>query len=181
LPATNTHQKVLILIAAALVRGDAAYRAYYEKMNPGLLQATAPDFKTHDLSGHDVSLTSLRGKVVLLDFWATWCQPCWMAAPVLESLHERYHGQGLVVVGVSTDDPNTATNVPAMTQQAGLKYTICADPAADSKIALAYRVDSLPTQYLIDRHGHIRWSQEGFSTDEQTQLPALVAKLLGEP
>jgi len=166
-----------------MVAAATAFRITYDKLYPGLLQdqSLAPNFKTHTLDGKELTLDSLRGKVVLLDFWATWCEPCRMTTPLLVSLQGQYQSQGLEVVGISTDDQTTSSQVPSVAKQEEINYTISANPSVNAGIALAYRADSLPTQYLIDKHGRIRWGQQGFSTDEQSVLPQVVQKLLAEP
>jgi cytochrome c biogenesis protein CcmG/thiol:disulfide interchange protein DsbE len=184
LPKTiNLRLKITLGFAMVLIVAAEGYRMVYDKLNPGLLEigSLAPDFKTQTLDGKPLTLSPLRGKVVLLDFWATWCGPCRMATPLLISLQSQYHSQGLEVVGISTDDQSSAAQVPDFVKQSGMNYSVSANPLVNSGIALAYRADSLPTQYLIDKHGRIRWSQQGFSTDEQYLLPQVLQKLLAEP
>jgi thiol-disulfide isomerase/thioredoxin len=180
---SNLRLNITLGFAIIIVGAAIAFRVAYDKLYPGLLQeqSVAPDFKTHTLDGKELTLNGLRGKVVLLDFWATWCEPCRMATPLLISLQNQYHSQGLEVVGISTDDQTSTAEVPDVVKQSGINYSISANPSANAGIALAYRADSLPTQYLIDKHGRIRWSQQGFSIDEQSVLPQVVQKLLAEP
>ena len=95
----------------------------------------APDFATKTLQGKPLSLKSLRGKVVLLDFWATWCGPCRMATPTLEALHKQFGSKGLRVVGLSVDDPGTAPQVKPFAKAFGITYTLSAVPLANGHAA----------------------------------------------
>ncbi|MDQ2687312.1 MAG: TlpA family protein disulfide reductase [Armatimonadota bacterium] len=140
----------------------------------------APAFATRTVDGKPLSLKSLRGHVVLLDFWATWCGPCRIATPTLEALHRKYGARGLRVVGLSVDDKSTVAQVKPTMKQLGITYTISAVPAVNGKAAAAYRVDGIPSQYLIDKKGVVRWSQAGFAPGEGKSLGVLIQKLLAE-
>lgn len=140
----------------------------------------APAFATRTLDGKPLSLKSLHGHVVLLDFWATWCGPCRMATPTLEALHRKYSARGLRVVGVSVDDAGTVAQVRPTMKQLGITYTVSAVPAVNGKAARAFRVNGIPSQYLIDRKGVVRWSQAGFAPGEGKPLGVLIRKLLAE-
>jgi thiol-disulfide isomerase/thioredoxin len=140
----------------------------------------APAFQTTTLSGAPLSLRSLRGKVVLVDIWATWCGPCRMATPVLQGLHKAYAPHGLRVVGLSVDDDSTKDQVPQFVKYFGITYTVSASPEKNHRIAYLYRSEGIPSQYLIDKKGIVRWSQSGYSPDEGERLSNLIQKLLAE-
>lgn len=112
----------------------------------------APDFTLLTLSGDTVRLSGLRGKVVLLNFWATWCVPCRTEMPTIEDLYQRHKDQGLEVVGVNLDLLSTA-GVEAFVKEVGVTFRIVLDPSWST--ARAYRVVGLPTTYLIDRAGNV--------------------------
>jgi peroxiredoxin len=125
--------------------------------------ATAPELKTdladgstyqlHDLDGNPVTLASLRGKVVWLNFFASWCPPCQQETPILRSLSETYRDRGLEVVGVSVQE-TTPTDVAAYADRYRLGYTIGFD--GSGHVLREYRVFALPTQFFIDPEGMIR-------------------------
>jgi len=140
----------------------------------------APAFITTTLQGKALSLASLRGKVVLLDYWATWCGPCRMATPTLESLHKKFGSRGLRVVGISVDQPDSVAQVRPFVKAFGVTYLVSASPIANAWAARAYHVDGIPAQYLIDKKGIVRWSQSGFAPDEGPELAARIRKLLAE-
>jgi peroxiredoxin len=114
----------------------------------------APDFTTPALNGGTVRLSSLRGKVVLINFWATWCTACQAEMPAIEQVWDRYRGRGLEVIAVDFREGNK----PAMQRflgQVGAKFTAALDP--DGKIADAYGVTfGLPTSVFVDRDGTVR-------------------------
>jgi cytochrome c biogenesis protein CcmG/thiol:disulfide interchange protein DsbE len=140
----------------------------------------APAFQTKTLAGKPLTLRSLRGHVVLLDYWATWCGPCRMATPTLERLHKEYAARGLRVVGMSVDDPTTVGLVPKYAKMMHVTYMLTADPKANMQAAQRYNATGIPSQYLIDKNGVIRWSQAGYSPDEGVELSAMIKKLLAE-
>lgn len=112
----------------------------------------APDFTLPALSGGTLRLSDLRGKVVLLNFWATWCFACRTEMPAIEALYQRYKDQGLEVLAVNLDVLSTA-GVEAFVKEVGLTFRILLDPAWAA--ARAYRVLGLPTTYLVDRAGNV--------------------------
>lgn len=119
----------------------------------------APDFTLKDTTGKDVSLSSYKGHVVLLDFWATWCGPCQMTMPIFEQIHNEYSNQGLVVVGVNTWDTEKAL-APYLKENA-TKYTfqILVDPSTDPNQSVAtklYDVKGIPTTIIIDKNGVVQ-------------------------
>jgi peroxiredoxin len=122
------------------------------------------------------SLAALRGQVVLLDFWATWCGPCRRVAPQLSALQARFGAQGLRVVGVTTDPIERAATFMEL---AGTKYPSLADPGG--LVSRAYHVSSLPTLFVIDRRGVVRDVFVGFDPARDAALDTLVQSLLAEP
>lgn len=115
----------------------------------------APDFSLADLSGKLVSLSQQRGKPVLVNFWATWCDACKEETPALERLHSRLGNAGLVILGVSMDE-DALKAVPPFARAHGLTFPLL---IADRKAVADYQVRGLPTSYLIDSDGRVvrRW------------------------
>jgi peroxiredoxin len=122
------------------------------------------------------SVGELRGKVVLLDFWATWCGPCRALVPRLSDLQAKYGAQGLEVVGITTDSSETAA---VFAERTGLRYPIASDTHAET--SRAYDISSLPTLFVIDKRGVVRDLAVGFDPDREDQVEALVKRLLAEP
>lgn len=111
----------------------------------------APDFFLRDLKGRSVSLTSLRGKVLVINFWATWCPPCRDEIPYLNILHDQYKNRGVRVLGISTD-PSDA-RVEDFINFNPIDYTVLMD--RDGSVARKYRAYSIPTTFIIDKDGII--------------------------
>jgi peroxiredoxin/YHS domain-containing protein len=127
---------------------------------PPVFPRPAPAFVVHDLDGAEVSLKTFRGKTVLLDFWATWCQPCVDDLPRLTALHERYRDDGVVVLSVSTDEGDDAPRkVRRMVKRRNARHPVYLD-ATESPAWASYLVRVVPTQFLIDAEGRIvaQWS-----------------------
>ena len=110
----------------------------------------APDFTVPRLGAASVNLKELRGRLVFLNFWATWCLPCKEEMPAMERLYQRYKSRGLVVLGISVDRNGPA--VEPFVKRLGLTFPIGLDP--DMAVADRYRVRALPSTFLIDRNGN---------------------------
>jgi peroxiredoxin len=128
---------------------------------------TAPDFSLPDLSGQNTSLKQFQGQVVILDFWATWCFPCRMSIPELVKIQEKYRDKGLVILGISLDNPMRTTNkaLMAFKNKFGINYRIL---RYDINVIRAYFGQSnpaIPTMFLIDRNGKIKSKIVGFRPD----------------
>jgi peroxiredoxin len=106
-----------------------------------------------DLDGNPVQLADLRGKVVWLNFWASWCPPCQSETPILRDLADRYRDRGLVVVGISVQE-SSVDNVRAYAQKYQLGYTIAAD--VTGAVYAAYRLNGIPSTFFIGPEGAIR-------------------------
>lgn len=136
---------------------------------------TAPGLSLSDLSGNTISLEEARGKVVLLDFWATWCPPCRMSIPELIKLQEKFGEKGLVILGVSMDDPRKITDkdLRAFKKQLQINYTILRANRQVLKDYFGNEAISIPTMFIIDREGKIRDKLVGFR-------PGTLEKSVGE-
>jgi thiol-disulfide isomerase/thioredoxin len=121
------------------------------------------------------SIGALRGHVVLLDFWATWCAPCRVVVPKLGALQARYGAQGLSVLGVSTED---AQEVALFTQRMGVSYAVAIDKHAET--TRSYGVMSLPTLVVIDKRGVVRDVAVGYDSSEDARLESSIRSLLAE-
>jgi peroxiredoxin len=154
-----------------------------EGLHPGdlapELAVGLPDGTTYqltDLDGNPIRLADLRGKVVWLNFWASWCPPCQHETPILRELSERYKEQGLEVIGVSVQE-TTPDDIAAYAERYDLRYTIGFD--AFGHIFHAYKVYALPTQFFIDVNGVIRQVANG-PVDEDAAA-ALIESMLPSP
>jgi len=137
----------------------------------------APDFALKDANGATVKLSDYKGKVVLLDFWATWCGPCKIEIPWFIDFEQTYKDRGFAVIGVSMDDDGWEVVKPYI-QQRKINYRIL---VGNEEVGARYGgVDSLPTTFLIDRTGRIATIHVGLETSKQG-FQNEIAKLLETP
>ena len=113
----------------------------------------APNFQLRDLTGNVVSLSQLRGKVVLLNFWATWCGPCRVEMPAMEQLYRTFPRREFEILAVSTDPQGAAVTRPFQ-QEMGFTFPILHD--SEYRVGLTYGARTLPMTFMVDRQGVIR-------------------------
>jgi len=123
-----------------------------------------PQFQEKELQGRDISSADLRGKVVLIDFWATWCQPCKKEMPGYQKLLDRYGARGLVVVGFKFDIMPDAEDPFQFAKKIGVRYPLVV--ASDEIKQKFGGIDGLPTTMLYDREGILRKNVIGFEYTE---------------
>lgn len=136
--------------------GGKAFGDMLPKLKAVALGATAPEFAEADTAGKVVSLSSFRGKYVLIDFWASWCGPCRAENPNVVKAYNQYKGKNFTIVGVSLDRPNARENWLKAIHKDGLAWTQLSDLKFwDSKAAGMYGVRAIPQNFLIDPNGKI--------------------------
>jgi peroxiredoxin/Cu/Ag efflux protein CusF len=145
---------------------------------PNLTSFPAPDFTLPTLSGAPIRLSNLRGKVVLLNFWVTWCGPCRAEMSTLDALYQRYKDRGLEVLAVNLDTAPIA-NIQAFVGKAGVSLRVVLD--SSSSTARTYRVFALPTTYLIDRAGNVVVREAGGRDWLDSASQRAVGSLLQQP
>ena len=136
----------------------------------------APRYAATTLAGDSVSTRTLAGKVVLLNVWATWCAPCRAEIPYLQSLYEEHRADGLEIVGVSVDARGQDEAIRDFAQEFRMTYPIWRDP--DERVQSLYMALGVPSSYLIDRTGVLRWRRLGTIRGSDTTFTrALTAAL----
>ena len=135
----------------------------------GLVGAAAPEFSLKDLSGLQVRLADLRGKTVLLDFWATWCPPCRRALPHIQKVHDDYGPLGLEVLGINSEPPDKPRSYLA---RHGYTFTTLSDPGG--RVTGSYGVTGIPTTVIIDESGTVSSYSVGYKTE--SELRGLLAR-----
>jgi thiol-disulfide isomerase/thioredoxin len=131
-----------------------------EVVAPGEIGSRLPDFSVKDLQGREISSPNLRGKVVLIDFWATWCQPCKKEMPGYQKLLDRYGSRGFAVVGFKFDTMMDMEDPVLFAKKIGARYPLAV--AADDLKQKFGGVEGLPTTLLYDRQGILRKKVVGF-------------------
>lgn len=134
----------------------------------------APEFTLHDLEGITHSLVQQKGKVVVLDFWATWCGPCRMSIPFIQKLHEQYKDKGVVVWGINAE--RNEETVKKFVAEQKLTYPILRD--VKGEVFRKYSVSGIPRILLIDQEGKVVVDYTGFSKDAEKEMEETIKKLL---
>ena len=136
-----------------------------------------PAYATVSLDGDSVSLAAQRGKVVLLNVWATWCHPCRTEIPELRAIHAKYQAQGLELIGVSVDTDGTDDAIRTFMRDFKMTFPIWRDP--DERVSTQFLVVGVPATFLIDREGVLRWRKTGPIAPGDTALIAAIQRALG--
>jgi len=155
----NTRGPARIVVIALLLAGMPA--------NGVERGESMPSFQLPALvEGYDFSSETLRGKLVYLDFWASWCPPCLHSLPALNRIHADYEGQDLVVVAINLDeDPGEARR---FLHKLGIDYLVLSDP--QGMVAGQFDLPAMPTSYLIDRKGVVVWRHIGYKKKDEARI-----------
>ncbi|MEM7611422.1 MAG: TlpA disulfide reductase family protein [Pseudomonadota bacterium] len=142
----------------------------------GLSGKVAPDFALKNSAGENVRLTDLRGDVVMINFWATWCGPCREEMPLLDELHSRYNRVGFSLLGVNIDDdPKRAEK---MITDLGVTFPVVFDDTKE--VSETYDVSAMPVTILLDREGVVRYVHYGYKPGYEDKYLEQIRELLRE-
>lgn len=160
------NSSLLAWLLVGLAAADGAFFVSMSKAEPPAFKKTpmadhglvkvgdeAPNFQLRDLAGNLVTLSQLRGKVVLLNFWATWCGPCRVEMPAMEQLYRTFPRREFEILAVSTD-PQGAVVTRPFQQEMGFTFPILHD--SEFRVGLTYGARTLPMTFMVDRQGVIR-------------------------
>jgi len=140
-----------------------------------LVGAPAPAFALDSVNGKGkVDLAKLKGKIVLVDFWATWCEPCKKSFPKLQELNVKYKASGLVIVGISQDDENQG--LPEFGKTYGADFPLAWDK--DKGVAQKYKPPSMPSSFLVDKQGVVRFAHLGYHDGDEEKVEKEIKSLM---
>jgi cytochrome c biogenesis protein CcmG/thiol:disulfide interchange protein DsbE len=169
--------KIASTLVVSLVLASAVLAIGCSRRTVAKNRKAAPEFSLKDANGRTVHLSDYKGKVVLLDFWATWCGPCKVEIPWFMEFENRFKDQGFAVLGVSMDEDGWGAISPYVRERK-MNYRVL---LGDDKVSTSYGgLDALPTTLLIDREGNIASVHEGVSMGKEEFKNAIV-QLLGSP
>ena len=164
------------LLTLCLYVGCIFLLLYCSKEGKPPSPALAPDFTLKTLDGQELTLSKLKGKVVLLDFWATWCAPCREAIPHLINLQKTHQEKGVEVIGMSVDKGDVET-VRRFVKSMDIPYPIIITP---EEVSRNFGVTALPTTIIIDKEGKIRQKLLGFTSEISKQITSTIVELTQE-
>jgi peroxiredoxin len=168
-----------IVLAAVLLGFAAASPALAESPVPAAPTGVAIDFSLRNLEGQQVTLSQYKGKVVLVNFWATWCIPCQVEMPGLQALSQELGPQGLVVLGIATDDPRQEALIKPIVKAKGVTYPILRDP--DTRVVSKFNPGkNLPFSAIVGKDGKIASVYAGLKPGDAEAMKAEILALLAK-
>lgn len=138
--------------------------------------APAPDFTLKSATGENIRLSEQRGKVVMLNFWASWCGPCRQEMPLLDGIYKKHAKMGFVLLGINVEEDNT--DAKKMLQALAVSFPILFD--TDNKLSVLYNLEAMPTSIMIDKKGKIRYVDRGYSAGDENKYREQIVELLRE-
>ena len=164
-----------VLLRAARCAGAIALAFGASAAVPAIApSAAAPDFTLHTMNGPNMRLQEQRGRVVMVNFWATWCGPCRQEMPQLNRLYEKYHAAGFVLLGVNVDDDQR--KAAEVAGKLGVTFPVLLD--TDKAVSKLYELSTMPSTVIIDRDGKVRYVHRGYLTGYEDNYEKQIRELL---
>ena len=138
--------------------------------------AAAPDFTLPTRDGGSLSLDQLKGQVVMINFWATWCGPCRQEMPLLQQIQSKYEPLGFTLVGINVEPDSDAAKT--WLAQVPVSFPILFDP--QNKVAESYGVQGMPSSVFIDRSGNVRFVHRGYQPGDEAKYADMIRSLVKE-
>ncbi len=136
----------------------------------------APDFTLKSQSGKNIRLSDLRGEIILLNFWASWCGPCRQEMPILDAIHKKYSPLGFQVLGVNVD--LTSDKAADYLSSTPVNFPVLYDPK--NEVSKLYNVSAMPSTAIIDRDGYVRYVHEGYKSGDEDTYHEKIKALMRE-
>lgn len=140
------------------------------------LSGPAPDFTLKDLDGKTVKLSDYKGKVVMINFWASWCGPCRQEMPLLETMAKDLEKAGFVLLGVNLDEE--VDDAKEFLESTPVTFTVLLNP--DQSVAELYKNEAMPSSYFVDRDGNLAYLHKGYRKGEEEDYRKVIKKLLAK-
>jgi len=173
---THPRHRILGLLLAGTAAAGMAGIGVAAAVAPLATGAPAPAFQLDSSDGKAVDLGSLRGKVVMINFWASWCGPCREEMPILEKLHAKYKPMGFTMIGVNVE-PDSAEAAKWL-KATPVTFPILFD--TKSEVSKLYAVQSMPSTVIIDRKGNLRWLHRGYKAGDENEYLNQIRALVRE-
>jgi peroxiredoxin len=168
-------KQVLVVLCLCAIVFSAASCKKTERSRV-LEEGKAPDFTLSDMSGKKVTLSGLRGKVVLVEFWATWCPPCKEAVPEINKVYEKYKDKDVQVLAIAVDQgSDVASKVHSFVTEHRVNYPVLID---DKRVNVLYGVGNVPVAFIIDREGKVAKKHIGFMEELSETISRDIEALL---
>lgn len=142
----------------------------------GSADGQAAEFSLPSRTGEAVSLSSLKGQVVLINFWATWCGPCRKEMPLLEQIQKKYASLGFTMLGVNVEEDTTM--MQAFLKDVPVTFPILLDPA--NGVSKLYNVAAMPSTVIVDRKGNVRYLHQGYKPGDESKYQDMIRQLIRE-
>ncbi len=156
----------LALMSAPAGNGSAA----------GVVASPAAEFSLKSRSGEAVSLGDLKGQVVLINFWATWCGPCRKEMPLMEQIQKKYAPLGFTMLGINVEEDTRLMD--AFLKDVSVSFPILLDPA--NGVSKLYNVSAMPSTVIVDRKGNVRFIHQGFQPGDESKYQDMIRQLIRE-
>ncbi|MFL0798381.1 MAG: TlpA family protein disulfide reductase [Cellvibrionaceae bacterium] len=168
--AKERYTSLLLIIFSLCLTSTAQADAHNKAAKP------APDFTLKSDSGSNIRLSEQRGKIVMINFWASWCGPCRQEMPYLEKLYKRYGKAGVVLLGINVDKDSKLAD--HFLKDLETTFPILYDPTGS--VSKQYKVRAMPTTVIIDRDGNIRYTHRGYKPGYEDKYKKNIRELLKE-
>jgi peroxiredoxin len=165
----NLRRRSLLALACAAALVPAAYGG----ARPG---SPAPDFTLATRDGGKVRLADLKGQVVMINFWATWCGPCRQEMPLLSQLHAKYEPLGFTMLGINVEPDSAA----AVAWLKGIEVTFPIAFDTQNEVAGRFGVEGMPSSVLVDRNGEVRYVHRGYKPGDEARYADMIRSLVKE-
>jgi len=162
-------QPLLVTIVVMLAMGMNAHAAQ-------VLSGKATDFTLKSRSGKNIKLSELRGQVVMINFWASWCGPCRQEMPLLEALYKKYHGLGFTLLGVNVEQDSSKAN--AYLRDVSVSFPILYD--TKNSVSKTYNISAMPSTVMVDRDGNMRYLHHGYKPGYEKEYEKQIKALIRE-